>query len=79
MAAPTTSACHEAQSALQASPFYDLRELEVEETSDRRLVIRGLVGSFYHKQLAQELVLTYAKANAYHVVNQVEVVDALTN
>lgn len=73
------SVCHEAQSALQASPFYDLRELTVEERDDRRLIVRGIVGSYYHKQLAQEVVLGFAKSRAYRVVNDVEVVDMLSN
>jgi hypothetical protein len=72
------SLCFEAQSALSSSPFYDLRELTVEEIDDRRLVLRGMVSSFYHKQLAQEVVLAMAKAKAYRVVNSIEVIDTLT-
>jgi hypothetical protein len=72
------SLCREAQSALSSSPFYDLRELTVEELDDRRLVLRGMVSSFYHKQLAQEVVLAMAKAKAYRVVNSIEVIDTLT-
>lgn len=74
-----TSLCNEAQKALNASPFYDLRELTVEELSDRRLQLRGMVGSFYHKQLAQEVILSMAKGKSYRVVNEIEVVDMLTN
>ena len=73
------SLTHEAQAALRTSPFYDLRELKVEELDDRRLVIRGMVGSFYHKQLAQEVVLGLAKLSSYRVVNAVEVIDMLSN
>lgn len=73
------SVCREAQSALQASPFYDLRELTVEEQEDRRLVVRGIVGSYYHKQLAQEVILGLAKSRSYRVVNDVEVIDMLSN
>jgi len=69
-----TALCREAQKALNASPFYDLRELTVEELSDRRLV-----GSFYHKQLAQEVILAMAKGKAYRVINEIEVVDTLSN
>lgn len=75
----TTTLCREAQKALNASPFYDLRELTVEELSDRRLQLRGMVGSFYHKQLAQEVILAMAKGKAYRVVNEIEVVDMLSN
>ena len=45
----------EAQSALEASPIYDLRGLQVDE-HDGTLTISGRVSSFYHKQLAQEIV-----------------------
>lgn len=70
---------HEAQAALHASPFYDLRELRVEETDDRRLILRGMVSSFYHKQLAQEVVLGLAKSRGYRVTNAIEVIDTLSN
>jgi hypothetical protein len=79
LAPPSKSVSFEAQSALQASPFYDLRELKVEETADRRLMLRGMVSSFYHKQLAQEVVLGLAKSQGYRVVNAIEVMDTLTN
>ncbi len=79
LATPQVSVRHEAQSALAASPLYDLRELKVEETPGQRLVLQGVVHSFYHKQLAQEALLAVARPHAYHVVNDVEVIDALTN
>lgn len=44
-----------AESALQKSPIYELRNLEVREV-DGALMISGTVASFYHKQLAQEAV-----------------------
>jgi hypothetical protein len=44
-----------AQAALWNSPFYELRELSVESRNDT-LLISGYVSSFYHKQLAQEVV-----------------------
>ena len=44
-----------AQSALAASPIYELRDLQV-ELRDGALVLSGSVSSFYHKQLAQEVV-----------------------
>jgi hypothetical protein len=74
-----TSLCSEAQAALHASPFFDLRELTVEENDGNRLILRGMVSSFYHKQLAQEVVLVLAKAQSYRVVNSIEVIDTLTN
>lgn len=73
------SPCSEAQAALHSSPFFDLRELTVEEVDGQRLVLRGMVSSFYHKQLAQEVVLALAKARSYRVVNSIEVIDTLTN
>jgi hypothetical protein len=57
-----------AQAALTNSPFYDLRELRVEEQGPA-LVIAGVVSSFYHKQLAQEVVRS--------VCRDVEVINAI--
>jgi hypothetical protein len=48
-----------AQTALAASPIYALRELRVER-QDSSLRLCGLVASFYHKQLAQEVVRSLA-------------------
>lgn len=59
-----------AQLALEASPFYALRELYVEHDGDT-LLIRGRVSSFYHKQLAQEVVRHAAEG--VEVVNSIEV------
>lgn len=44
-----------AQQALSSSQVYALRELAVERDG-QTLVITGEVTSFYHKQLAQEIV-----------------------
>lgn len=44
-----------AQAALTNSPFYELRELLVEQRQEA-LRITGCVSSFYHKQLAQEVI-----------------------
>ena len=57
-----------AQQALAASPVFALRELQVEQQGGS-LLIRGVVSSFYHKQLAQEVVL--------HAVEGVEVVNSI--
>jgi hypothetical protein len=59
-----------AQSALAASPVYALRDLRVEQQGDA-LLIRGLVSSFYHKQLAQEVVRQAAEG--VEVVNSIHV------
>lgn len=60
----------QAQSALGSSSVYDLRKLRVESSGDS-LLIRGAVSSFYHKQLAQELVRRVVREML--VVNTVDV------
>ena len=55
-----------AQQALSSSALYALRELLV-ECNGETLVITGQVTSFYHKQLAQEIVR--------HAVERVEEAD----
>lgn len=57
-----------AQAALTNSPFYELRELQVDPQGPA-LMISGTVSSFYHKQLAQEVVRS--------VCREVEVVNAI--
>jgi hypothetical protein len=79
MSTQSISVCDEVQSALQASPLFDLRELKVADDGRGCIVIRGMVGSFYHKQLAQEAVRAVVKKLDYKVVNYVEVIDSLTN
>lgn len=44
-----------AQMALSSSPIYELRDLQVEQR-EGTLLISGAVSSYYHKQLAQEVV-----------------------
>ncbi len=56
------------QQALSKSPVYALRELVVESEGET-LVISGSVSSFYHKQLAQEMVR--------HVAAHLEVVNTI--
>ena len=58
-----------AQSALADTAIFDLRDLVVEQ-SDEGLVLRGSVSSFYHKQLAQEIVRAVAG-------REVDVVNAI--
>ena len=60
----------QAQAALVSSPIQALRELRVQRDGDR-LLISGRVNSFYHKQLAQEVVRLIAKG--LQVVNTVDV------
>jgi hypothetical protein len=59
-------------SALHASPEFALQDLQVERTM-RGLVISGRVSTFYHKQLAQEVVRCVA--DGFTVVNLVQVVE----
>ncbi len=59
-----------AQNALSASPIYALREIRVEQ-QEERLLLSGIVPSFYHKQLAQEVVR--AVAEGLEVVNAIHV------
>lgn len=49
-----------AQTALDASPVFELRALHIEKTT-QGLVISGQVSCFYHKQLAQETVRQISK------------------
>jgi hypothetical protein len=59
-----------AQLALQASPIFALRDVRVDQTGDS-LMLSGRVSSFYHKQLAQEIVR--AVAEGVEVVNTIDV------
>lgn len=61
-----------AQAALAVSPFFELRELQV-EGRDQSLWISGTVTSFYHKQLAQEVVR--AVCDDIEVMNSIRVED----
>lgn len=60
----------QAQRALAASQIYDLRALQVEYVGDA-LLLSGRVETFYHKQLAQEVVRNVAEG--VPVVNDVAV------
>ena len=59
-----------AQTALAASPIHELRALRVEQQNGA-LVISGTVSSFYHKQLAQEVVRAVCREIA--LINSVHV------
>ena len=59
-----------ARRALAASSIGDLRKLTVEKQGDE-LKITGKVESFYHKQLAQELLL--AEVEDLEVINAIVV------
>jgi hypothetical protein len=71
MGEPSTSeVLRRAQTALASSPIYVLREVLVERV-DRSLVLSGCVDSFYHKQVAQEVVR--AAVGRCDVINIIEV------
>jgi osmotically-inducible protein OsmY len=54
------------RSTLAHSPIYVLREIHVEKDGDA-LLLQGKVDTFYHKQLAQEVVRSVA--DGMRVVN----------
>jgi osmotically-inducible protein OsmY len=58
------------KSALAASPIFDLHDLSVEQNGSG-IILSGTVSSFYHKQLAQELVRNLI--GEVSVVNSIEV------
>jgi len=70
-----TNAAQQAKAALARSRIFDLRRLAVAQDGDA-VVLRGRVSSFYHKQLAQEVVRNATDGaeviNAIRVVYQVE-------
>ncbi len=47
-----------AQAALAESPFHEMHHLRVDQ-ADGSIRISGRAASFYHKQLAQELVRSF--------------------
>jgi hypothetical protein len=59
-----------ATAVLAQSSVAELRRLRVDETANR-LQLSGRVSSFYHKQLAQELVRSVA--GEMQMVNRVDV------
>lgn len=59
-----------AQSALAESPFHELRQLRVDQQHGA-LALSGCVSSFYHKQLAQEVVRSVCRD--VELVNDVRV------
>ena len=61
----------QAKAALSQSRIFDLRRLHVEQDGEC-VVLRGRVDSFYHKQLAQELVKM--SVDGAEVVNAIHVV-----
>jgi hypothetical protein len=61
-----------AQTALRNSPVCELRDLRV-DLRGGALVISGTVSSFYHKQLAQEVVRAVCKDCEVELTNTIRV------
>ena len=59
-----------AKAVLCNSRIFDLRALEVDQEADC-VVLRGSVDSFYHKQLAQEMIKT--SLEGVEVINEIRV------
>jgi osmotically-inducible protein OsmY len=71
----TPSACEIAldnrvQDALQQSPYLSNRKLRF-ETQQGRVVLRGIVASYYQKQMAQEALRRLE--GVHHIENHLEV------
>ncbi len=66
-----TDIADRAKFALSRSRIYDLRRLSVDQDGET-VVLKGRVGSFYHKQLAQELVRNAIEGA--EVVNAIRVI-----
>ena len=65
-----TDIASRAKAILGRSRIFDLRALEVEQ-EEECVVLRGSVDSFYHKQLAQELLKT--SIDGVEVINEIHV------
>ena len=65
-----SNAATHARAALASSRIFDLRCLDVEQDGES-VVLRGCVDSFYHKQLAQELVRVAIDGS--EVINEISV------
>lgn len=63
-----------ARKALRKSRIRELRELAVEQCGDA-VALHGRVSSFYHKQLAQELVRN--AVNGTEIMNHLQVIHPL--
>lgn len=65
-----TAIANSVQQALFANPHFPGRHLQV-ENSEGRIVLKGMVGSYFHKQMAQE---TVRRVDGVHEVeNRLEV------
>lgn len=60
------------RSALAESPIQELRHLQVEPVQNG-LLLSGTVSSYYHKQLAQELVRSFCDRVGFSLINRIKV------
>jgi hypothetical protein len=63
----------EAAATLQRSQYKEIRNVAIDVDESGRLRLRGVVSTFYLKQLAQELVRGVAVSQGFRIDNQVEV------
>jgi hypothetical protein len=63
-----------AERALRASPYPAIRDLNVTASTDG-IQVSGTIRSYYHKQLAQELLREVALSNGLRIHNSVNVLD----
>jgi len=61
-----------ARLALKDSPIYELRDVNVEQQGES-IVLKGVVSSYYYKQLAQEAVRSALRNHDVQVINHIEV------
>ncbi|MBA4017873.1 MAG: transport-associated domain protein [Pirellula sp.] len=66
--------CEEARSLLSNGMYCEVRDMDV-CTDGRRLILRGCVRTFYFKQLAQELLRNFARANRLRIENMMTVLE----
>lgn len=60
------------RTALADSPIHELRSIQVESSQDA-FILSGRVSSYYHKQLAQELVRQFSHRIGFELINRIEV------
>ncbi len=69
----TFDAEQRARAALASSPIFAIRDIRVDQSGTGHLVLTGRVDSFYHKQVAQEVVRAVVRGQ--QIVNSIDVVD----
>jgi hypothetical protein len=77
MAHPVSETATDLHALLNRSEVSEIRALELERIGNL-IVLRGVVGSFYYKQLAQELVRKGAEGLEIENLVDVEYVESAT-